>query len=98
MRQARSEWSAKSAEIACLENILYVINAATSKRTRGGKPVGQAPIKTLLAAYLYMAQHPITLGYSSQSITRFFNYQTRRSKGHFYDGDTPFGATTTTQA
>jgi hypothetical protein len=38
-----------------LKKILYVINAATSQRTRGAKPVSQAPIKTLLAAYLYMA-------------------------------------------
>jgi hypothetical protein len=40
---------------------LYVINAATGPRNRGRKPAGYAPIKTLLAAYLYMARHPITL-------------------------------------
>lgn len=60
-RQARAERSAKLAEIASLEDILYLINAATGPRTRGRKPAGYAPVKTLLAAYLYMAQHPITL-------------------------------------
>jgi len=60
-RQARAERSAKLAEIASLEDILYVINAATGPRTRGRKPAGYSPIKTLLAAYLYMARHPITL-------------------------------------
>lgn len=60
-RQARAERSAKLAEIASLEDILYVINAATGPRTRGRKPTGYVPIKTLLAACLYMAQYPITL-------------------------------------
>ena len=60
-RQARAERSAKLSEIASLEDILYVINAATGPRNRGRKPAGYAPIKTLLAAYLYMARHPITL-------------------------------------
>jgi hypothetical protein len=60
-RQARAERSAKLAEIASLEDILYVINAATGPRTRGRKPADYVPIKTLQAAYLYMAQHPITL-------------------------------------
>lgn len=60
-REARAERSEKSALLAHLEDILYVINAATGPRTRGRKPAGYVQIKTLLAAYLYMAQHPITL-------------------------------------
>jgi hypothetical protein len=59
-RQARTERSAKSAEIASLEDILFIINAATGSRTRGRKPSGYTPIKTLQAAYLYMLAHPIT--------------------------------------
>jgi hypothetical protein len=59
-REARAERSAKLAEIACLEDILFVINAATGGRTRGRKPSGYIPIKTLQAAYLYMLAHPIT--------------------------------------
>jgi hypothetical protein len=60
-KHAKHELSAKLAEIASLEDILYLINAATGPRTIGRKPAGYSPIQTLLAAYLYMAQHPITL-------------------------------------
>jgi hypothetical protein len=59
-RQARAERSAKSAEIASLEDILFLIKAATGGRTRGRKPEGYVPIMTLQAAYLYMLAHPIT--------------------------------------
>jgi len=59
-RHARAERSAKSAEMASLEDILFLINAATGGRTRGRKPAGYVPIRTLRAAYLYMLEHPIT--------------------------------------
>jgi hypothetical protein len=59
-RKARVERSAKSAEIASLEDILFLIKAATGGRTRGRKPAGYVPIRTLQAAYLYMLAHPIT--------------------------------------
>ncbi len=59
-RKARAERSAKSAEIASLEDILFLIQAATGGRTRGRKPAGYVPIRTLRAAYLYMLEHPIT--------------------------------------
>ena len=59
-RQARAERSAKSAEMASLEDILFLIKAATGGRTRGRKPAGFVPIRTLQAAYLYMLAHPIT--------------------------------------
>jgi hypothetical protein len=59
-RKARAERSAKSAEIASLEDILFLIKAATGGRTRGRKPAGYVPIRTLQAAYLYMLAHPIT--------------------------------------
>jgi len=60
-RQARAERSAMSAKILALEDILFLINAATGPRTRGRKPASYTPITTLDAAFEYMAKHPITL-------------------------------------
>jgi hypothetical protein len=60
-RQARAERSAMSAKILAMEDILFLINAATGPRTRGRKPANYTPITTLEAALEYMAQHPITL-------------------------------------
>ena len=59
-RQARAERSAMSAKILALEDILFLINAATGHRTRGRKPESYTPITTLEAAFEYMAAHPIT--------------------------------------
>ena len=59
-RQARAERSAMSAKILAMEDILFLINAATGPRTRGRKPASYTPITTLDAAFEYMAAHPIT--------------------------------------
>jgi predicted amidophosphoribosyltransferase len=61
-RQARAERSAMSAKILAMEDILYLINAATGPRTRGRKPAIYTPITALEAAFEYMAAHPITSG------------------------------------
>lgn len=60
-RQARAERSAMSAKILAMEDILFLINAATGPRTRGRKPASYTPITTLDAALEYMASDPITL-------------------------------------
>jgi hypothetical protein len=60
-RQARAERSAMSAKILAMEEILFLINAATGPRTRGRKPASYKPITTLEDAIAYMAEHPITL-------------------------------------
>jgi len=49
-----------SAKILSLEDILFLINAATGTRTRGRKPAYYMPITTLEAAFEYIAEHPIT--------------------------------------
>jgi hypothetical protein len=59
-RQARAERSAMSAKILAMEDILFLINAATGPRTRGRKPAYYMPITTLEDAITYMAAHPIT--------------------------------------
>ena len=58
-RKARAERSAMSAKILAMEEILYMINAATGPRTRGRKPANYTPITTLDAAFEYMAEHPL---------------------------------------
>jgi hypothetical protein len=60
-RQTRAERSDMSAKILAMEDILFLINAATGPRTRGRKPASYTPITTLEAAFEYMAKHPITL-------------------------------------
>ncbi len=60
-RQARAERSTMSAKILAMEDILFLINAATGPRTRGRKPASYTPITTLDAALEYMASDPITL-------------------------------------
>jgi hypothetical protein len=59
-RQARAERSAVSAKILAMEDILYLINAATGPRTRGRKPATYTPITTVEDAIAYMAAHLIT--------------------------------------
>ena len=59
-RQARAERSTMSAKILAMEDILFLINAATGPRTRGRKPAYYMPITTLEAAFEYIAEHPIT--------------------------------------
>lgn len=59
-RQARAERSAMSAKILAMEDILYLINAATGPRTRGRKPATYTPITTVEDAIAYMAAHLIT--------------------------------------
>jgi hypothetical protein len=59
-RQIRAERSAMSAKILAMEEILFLINAATGPRTRGRKPANYTSITTLDAAFEYMAAHPIT--------------------------------------
>jgi hypothetical protein len=59
-RQARAERSAMSAKILTLEDILFLICAATGPRTRGRKPASYAPISTLEDAIAYMITNPIT--------------------------------------
>jgi hypothetical protein len=54
-RQVRAERSAMSAKILAMEDILYLINAATGPRTRGRKPATYTPITTLEDAIAYMA-------------------------------------------
>jgi hypothetical protein len=60
-RQARAERSDMSAKILAMEDILFLINAATGPRTRGRKPQNYTPITTLDAVFEYMDEHPITL-------------------------------------
>ena len=59
-RQARAERSAKSAELASLEDMMHLAGMTTAPRTRGRKPANYEPIASLDAAYDYMAKHPIT--------------------------------------
>ncbi len=59
-RQARAERSAMSAKILAMEDILFLINAATGPRTRGRKPASYTPITTIDAALEYMVANPIT--------------------------------------
>jgi hypothetical protein len=59
-RQARAERGAMSARLLALEDILFLINAATGTRTRGRKPSSYAPISTLEDAIAYMITNPIT--------------------------------------
>ncbi len=54
-RQARAERSAVSAKLLAMEEILFLINAATGPRTRGRKPENYTPIATLETAFEYMA-------------------------------------------
>ena len=60
-RQARAGRSGMSAKILAMEDILFLINAATGPRTRGRKPASYTPITTLDAALEYIASDPITL-------------------------------------
>jgi hypothetical protein len=59
-RQARIERSAMSAKLLAMEDILFLINAATGTRTRGRKPATYTPITTLEDAIAYIAANPIT--------------------------------------
>jgi hypothetical protein len=59
-RQVRAERSAMSARILALEDILFLLDAATGTRTRGRKPTSYAPITTLEEAIAYMVANPIT--------------------------------------
>ncbi len=59
-RQARAERSTMSAKILSLEDILFLIKAATGSRTRGRKPETYTPITTLEDAIAYMITNPIT--------------------------------------
>lgn len=59
-RQLRAERSAKSAELANLEDIMHLTGMTTASRTRGRKPANYKPITSLDAAFEYMARHPIT--------------------------------------
>ena len=59
-RQARAERSTMSAKILAMEDILFLINAATGPRTRGRKPASYTPITTLEDAIAYMITNPIT--------------------------------------
>jgi hypothetical protein len=59
-RQARIERSAMSAKLLAMEDILFLINAATGSRTRGRKPATYTPITTLEDAIAYIAANPIT--------------------------------------
>ena len=60
-RQARAERSAMSAKLLAMEDILFLINAATGPRTRGRKPASYTPITTIDAALEYIASDPSTL-------------------------------------
>jgi hypothetical protein len=53
-RQIRAERSAISAKLLAMEEILFLINAATGPRTRGRKPENYTPITTLETAFEYM--------------------------------------------
>jgi hypothetical protein len=44
-----------SAKILAMEDILFLINAATGPRTRGRKPATYTPITTLEDAIAYIA-------------------------------------------
>jgi hypothetical protein len=59
-RQVRAERSDMSAKILALEDILFLLDAATGTRTRGRKPTSYAPITTLEEAIAYMVANPIT--------------------------------------
>ena len=58
-RQARAERSVKSAELANLEDIMYLTGMTTAPRTRGRKPACYRAIKTLQDAFEYVAGHPL---------------------------------------
>lgn len=58
-RQGRAERSAKTAELLALEDILFLLKAATGTRTRGRKPAGYKAITTLQGAFEYVAGHPL---------------------------------------
>jgi hypothetical protein len=49
-----------SAKLLAMEDILFLINAATGTRTRGRKPTTYKPITTIEAAFEYMAADQIT--------------------------------------
>ena len=60
-RQARAERSAKSAQLASLEDMMHLTGMTTASRTRGRKPATYEPILSLDAAFDYMTRHLITL-------------------------------------
>ncbi len=53
--QARADRSKISAEIAQIEDIMHVTGMTTSTKTRGRKPLGYRPIRTIQEAVEYMA-------------------------------------------
>ncbi len=59
-RQARAERSAKSAELASLEDMMHLTGMTNAPRTRGRKAAGYEPITSLDAAFDFMTRHPIT--------------------------------------
>ncbi len=59
-RKVRAERSAKSAELASLEDMMHLTGMTTAPRTRGRKASSYKPITTLDAALDFVARHPIT--------------------------------------
>jgi hypothetical protein len=59
-RQARAERSAKSAELASLEDMMYLTGMTNAPRTPGRKPTKYQPITSLGAAFEFITRHPIT--------------------------------------
>jgi hypothetical protein len=59
-RKVRAERSAKSAELASLEDMMHLTGMTTAPRTRGRKPANYEPITSLDAAFDFMAKHSIT--------------------------------------
>ena len=59
-RRARAERSAKSAELASLEDMMHLTGLTTASRTRGRKSTNYEQIASLDAAYYYMTKYLFT--------------------------------------
>lgn len=59
-RQARAERSAKSAELASLEDMMYLTGMTNAPRTPGRKPTKYQPITSLDAAFEFITRQSIT--------------------------------------
>ena len=59
-RQARADRSIKSAELSSIEDMMYLTGMTKAPRTRGRKAASYEPIKSLDAAFDFMATHLIT--------------------------------------
>lgn len=61
-REARAERTKKLAELAQLEDVMYVVGLTDIPRTRGRKPLGYRPIKTIQEAVDFVIGRLLQLG------------------------------------